>query len=183
MPASLLRSQLGERRSTPTRTPTIVARMQPRMATRKVLRMPTMAARPWVLVVGVGDERLADVVAGAGAEEAEVEGLAERSQVLDGVVDQPGGGQHEGEEREDLNGERSVARVVDQHAEPETLGSAPPAMVIACSPHRLRVRPGPRRWRSRHPVRFPGAVARPGPRAGISGTAARRSARRRSTGR
>ena len=133
-------------------------------------------------VVGVGDQRLVDVVAGAAAEEAEVEVLAERGEVLDGVVDQPGRRQHEGEQREDLDGERSVPRVVDQHAEPEALGRHLHDGHLA-SPPRLRVRPGPRRWRSRHPVGVPGAGRAPGRPAGISGTAARRSGRRRSTGR
>ena len=156
-----------------------VARMQPRMATRKVLRMPTMRRAAVGAVVGVGDQVLVDVVAGAGAEEAEVEGLAERGEVLDGVVDQPGGGQHEGEQREDLDGQRSVARVVEQHAQPEPLGrhlhGGHACHPLGCASGRDRgcgpgVRSGP-------------GAGRAGPASAISGTAARRSARRRSTGR
>ena len=91
-----------------------------------VLRMPTSAARAWVLVVGIGDQRLADVIAGPGTEEAEAEVLAEPVEVLDGIVDQPGGGQHESEHSEDLNGQRAVSRIVEQHAEPERLDASRP---------------------------------------------------------
>ena len=70
-------------------------------------------------VVGVGDQALVDVVAGAGPEKAEVEVLAERGEVLDGVVHQPGREGHHGDHRDRLDGHRPVARVVDEHAQAE----------------------------------------------------------------
>ena len=70
-------------------------------------------------VVRILDEVLVDIVACARAQEAVVEVLAQRMQVLDRVVDQPGRARHEKEHEHHLDGHRPVPGVVDEHAHPK----------------------------------------------------------------
>ncbi len=69
----------------------------------------------------VGDERLADVVARAAVDEAEVERLATGGKVGERVRHDPREKRHQKDHRDRLDREGSVARIVDELTRSEAL--------------------------------------------------------------
>jgi hypothetical protein len=71
------------------------------------------------VVRGIGDQLLGNVIARAAEQKIEAERLAQARQVLQRVVDQPAGQQHDQNEHDRLQGQRTIAPIIDQHRQSE----------------------------------------------------------------